>query len=45
MLNAAGGILFGWLFWRRNLETAMVSHAAVHVAFFVMNAVLLISGG
>jgi len=38
LLNALGGLLFGWLFWRRNLETAMVAHAAAHVGFFVINA-------
>jgi len=37
LLNALGGLLFGWLFWRRNLETAMVAHAAGHVGFFVIN--------
>lgn len=37
LLNALGGVLFGWLFWRRNLETSMVAHAAAHVGFFVVN--------
>jgi hypothetical protein len=40
LLNAFGGVLFGWLFWRRNLETAMVAHAAGHVGFFIVNAVV-----
>jgi hypothetical protein len=40
LLNAFGGILFGWLFWKRNLETAMVAHAATHVGFFVINVVV-----
>lgn len=26
MLNAAGGIVFGWLYWRRGLAHAMVAH-------------------
>lgn len=42
LLNALGGVIFGWLFWRRNLETAMVAHAATHVGFFVVNAGLLL---
>ncbi len=42
LLNALGGVLFGWLFWRRNLETAMVAHAATHVGFFIVNAALLL---
>lgn len=38
-LNALGGILFGWLYWRHNLEIAMVAHAAGHVGFFLINLV------
>jgi hypothetical protein len=32
-LNSLGGLVFGWLFWRRSLEAAMVSHASVHITF------------
>lgn len=42
LLNALGGLLFGWLFWRRSLEVAMIAHAAAHVGFFVLN---LAAGG
>jgi len=42
LLNALGGLLFGWLFWRRSLEVAMVAHAAAHVGFFILN---LAAGG
>ncbi len=28
--NLIPGILFGWLFWRRGLEAAMLSHALAH---------------
>jgi hypothetical protein len=35
LLNAIGGVLFGWLFWRYNLEVAMVAHAATHIGFFI----------
>jgi membrane protease YdiL (CAAX protease family) len=31
-LNAAAGIVFGFLFWRTSLEAAMLAHAAAHVA-------------
>jgi membrane protease YdiL (CAAX protease family) len=37
LLNALGGTLFGWLYWRHNLETAMVAHAAAYVGFFLIN--------
>jgi hypothetical protein len=39
-LNTLGGMVFGWLFWRYNLETAMVSHASTHVGFFLVSLVL-----
>jgi membrane protease YdiL (CAAX protease family) len=42
LLNALGGVVFGWLFWRHSLEVAMVSHAAFHVGLFVLR--LLVGG-
>ncbi len=44
LLNALGGVLFGWLFWRRSLEAAMVAHAATHVGFFIVNLGLIVFG-
>ncbi|WP_224270117.1 CPBP family intramembrane glutamic endopeptidase [Haloprofundus salinisoli] len=41
LLNAVGGVAFGWLFWRRSLEAAMVGHAASH-AVLVGSSVLAI---
>ena len=32
-LNALAGVVFGWLFWRRSLEAAMLAHMAGHVVF------------
>jgi hypothetical protein len=34
-LNAAFGLLFGWLYWRRGLESAMVAHAMTHLVSYV----------
>ena len=31
VLNGIGGLLFGWLYWRRSLEAAMIAHATFHV--------------
>jgi membrane protease YdiL (CAAX protease family) len=31
VLNAVGGLLFGWLFWRRSLEAAMLAHASANL--------------
>ncbi len=36
LLNALGGLVFGWLFWRKNLESAMIAHAMTHVGFFII---------
>ncbi|MFC7177129.1 type II CAAX prenyl endopeptidase Rce1 family protein [Halosegnis marinus] len=29
--NTVAGVVFGWLYWRRSLEAAMVAHALAHV--------------
>lgn len=41
ILNSIAGIVFGWLFWRFSLEAAMVSHAFVHVGFFILRLLSL----
>ncbi len=33
-LNATFGVLFGWLFWRWGLESAMVAHAVTHLVSY-----------
>jgi hypothetical protein len=33
LLNAIGGVVYGWFFWRWHLEAAMLAHAGTHVAF------------
>lgn len=43
ILNSIAGIVFGWLFWRFSLEAAMVSHAFVHVGFFILRLLPLSS--
>ena len=40
LLNAVAGVVFGWLFWRRSLEAAMIAHAGSHVGLFVVNLVM-----
>jgi hypothetical protein len=39
LLNAIAGVAFGWLFWRRSLEAAMVAHASGHGVLFIINLV------
>ncbi|HEY8174732.1 MAG TPA: CPBP family glutamic-type intramembrane protease [Gemmatimonadaceae bacterium] len=37
-LNALAAIAYGWLYWRRSLESAMIAHASTHVVFAVAQA-------
>jgi membrane protease YdiL (CAAX protease family) len=32
-LNMLAGMAYGWLYWRRSLESAMLAHATTHVGF------------
>lgn len=31
VLNGIAGVVFGWLFWKKGLEIAMIAHATVHI--------------
>jgi hypothetical protein len=39
VLNSVAGGAFGWLFWRHNLETAMLAHASVHLGLAALATV------
>lgn len=39
-LNAMAGLVYGWLFRRHQLETAMAAHAATHLGFWLLAALL-----
>jgi hypothetical protein len=39
--NAVPGAVFGWLFWKRSLEVAMVAHVTTHLPLIVGSFVLL----
>jgi hypothetical protein len=39
-LNALLGLVFGWLFWRRSLEHAMIAHIATRLAFWAVAVAL-----
>jgi hypothetical protein len=36
LLNSIAGIIFGWLYWRKSLEAAMIAHAAFHISATVV---------
>jgi len=37
--NSVFGIVFGWLFWRYGLESAMIAHAMAHLVSYVFTRV------
>lgn len=36
LLNAVGGLAFGWLYWRRGLEMAMLAHVCADLVLHVL---------
>ena len=38
LLNGIGGIIFGWLYWKRGLEAAMVAHFSADIVLHVLLA-------
>jgi len=35
-LNGIGGIIFGWLYWKKGLESAMISHFSADIVLQVI---------
>ena len=33
--NASAGILFGWLYWKKGLEAAMIAHIFAHITMMI----------
>lgn len=38
LLNGLGGVAFGWLYWKRGLESAMVAHFSTDIVLHVLLA-------
>lgn len=36
VLNGAGGIFFGWVYWRRGIESAIIAHFAANVTIYLI---------
>lgn len=36
ILNGIGGIIFGWLYWKKGLEAAMISHFSADISLHVI---------
>lgn len=41
-LNAVGGIIFGWLYWRKGLESAMISHFSADIVLHVILPLIVV---
>jgi hypothetical protein len=44
LLNSLGGLIFGWLYWQHNLETAMLAHGASHIVMTALINTLVLVG-
>lgn len=42
ILNSIGGIVFGWLFWKKGIEIAMVAHFTADIIIHVLPRLVLI---
>ncbi|MDA3815713.1 MAG: CPBP family glutamic-type intramembrane protease [Patescibacteria group bacterium] len=42
LLNGVGGIIFGWLFWKKGLESAIMAHFSTDIVLHVIFPLLLI---
>lgn len=41
ILNGIGGIIFGWLYWKKGLESAMISHFSADIVLHVIPALAI----
>lgn len=41
ILNSVGGIIFGWLYWKKGLESAMLAHFSADIILHVIPAILI----
>jgi hypothetical protein len=44
LLNAVGGVVYGWFAWRHHLEAAMIAHAGTHVVFVTLSVLVVVLG-
>lgn len=45
LLNAVGGVVFGWLYWRRGIEAAIIAHFTADILLHVVVAELFVFVG
>ena len=42
LLNGVAGIIFGWLYWKKGLESAMISHFSLDIILHVIFPLILL---
>ncbi len=42
ILNSVGGIIFGWLYWKKGLESAMIAHFSADIVLHVIMPLLVL---
>jgi membrane protease YdiL (CAAX protease family) len=42
LLNGIGGALFGWLYWKKGLESAMIAHFSTDIVIYVFLPLVII---
>lgn len=43
VLNGVGGVIFGWLYWKKGLESAMIAHFSADIVLHVIMALIVSS--
>ncbi len=42
LLNAVGGIIFGWLYWKKGLESAIIAHFSADIILHVILPIIMV---
>jgi membrane protease YdiL (CAAX protease family) len=36
-----GGLIFGWLYWKKGLESAFIAHVFIHVVLVIADGLII----
>jgi membrane protease YdiL (CAAX protease family) len=42
VLNGVGGIIFGWLYWKKGLESAMITHFSADIVLHIITPFIMV---
>ena len=43
VLNGVGGIIFGWLYWKKGLESAMIAHFSADIVLHIITPFIMVT--